>query len=43
MSASVPLIALAPTKVVHLPPSVRRRDDNCDDELVDIMAPLLCY
>jgi hypothetical protein len=30
-----------PTRVVNLPSSVIRRVDNGDDELVDVMAPLL--
>jgi hypothetical protein len=30
-----------PTGVVNLPSSVIRRVDNGDDELVDVMAPLL--
>jgi hypothetical protein len=41
VSMSVPVMALACPKAVRLPPSVRQRVDSGDDELVNIMAPLL--
>jgi hypothetical protein len=48
MGMSVPLMsvrelltALVPHMVVHLPPSVGCCVDSGDDELVDVIAPLL--
>jgi hypothetical protein len=41
MSARELLTALVPHMVVHLPPSVGCCVDSGDDELVDVIAPLL--
>jgi hypothetical protein len=45
VSTSVPLTALAPYQgglPTPPPPSVGRCVDSGDDELVDVVAPLLC-
>jgi hypothetical protein len=39
--SALPIIDPPPTRVVRPSPSVRRRVDSGDDELVDIVVPLL--
>jgi hypothetical protein len=39
--SALPIIDPPPTRVVRPSPSVRRRVDSSDDELVDIVVPLL--